>query len=361
MSDSPSPESAPSGSPATVAVMTQHRLDEAALDRLLRDALDGYGGRLELTQFPGGYSNPTYKLRAWMRDGTPRDLVLRKKPAGKLLQSAHQVDREYRVIRALADSGVPVPRTVLFQPDGNPALEQAFFLMDYVPGRVFGDPSLPGLPKADRAAVFDSMGEVMARLHALDHRALGLAEFERPEPFIPRQIERWTKQYRAAQTHEIADMEHLAKWLPANMPKDASVTISHGDYRLGNVIVHPVEPRVVAVLDWELWTIGHPLCDLAFTCMAYHLPELPAGMAGKDWRALGIPTEAEYVAAYCRRTGRERIEDWNFYLVFNLFKLAAIVQGVYKRALDGTAASSQALERGRNVAERAAIAMRLIG
>jgi len=347
--------------PRTVPVDDRHRFDEAALAALLRDTQPDFAGELAVSQFPGGYSNPTYLLRHATRDGAQARLVLRKKPAGKLLASAHQVDREFGILRALAGSGIPVPKAVLAMPDGNPVLGQAFYLMEHVEGRIFTDPAMPGLAPAERAAIFDAMNAVLARLHGLDHRALGLAAFERPEPYVARQIERWTKQYRAAQTGDIPAMERLIEWLPRHVPADTSVTITHGDYKLANLVVHPTEPRIVAVLDWELWAIGHPLCDLGFNALAWHLAEPPAGLAALDWRSLGLMTEADYVAAYCRRTGRARIDDWNFYLAFNLFKLAAILQGVYRRALDGTAASAQSLERGALAAARAEQAWRLVG
>jgi aminoglycoside phosphotransferase (APT) family kinase protein len=346
---------------ATVPVHERHRFDEAALDRLLRERLPDYSGSLEVRQFAGGYSNPTYLLRTSAPDGVDREYVLRKKPAGRLLASAHQVDREYRILKALEDSGLPVPRTVLFMDDGNPVLQQAFYLMDCVDGRIFHDAALPGVAPADRAAIFDAMNATLARLHALDHRALGLQAFERPEPFLARQIERWTRQYRAAQTDEIEAMERLIAWLPAHIPAFQPTTITHGDFRLGNLIIHPSRPEVAAILDWELWTLGHPLCDLAFNCMVYHIPEPPFGLRGADPRSLGLPTEDAYLEAYCRRTGLGAIDDWNFYLVFNLFKLAAIVQGVYRRALDGTGTNDEALKRRRSVRERAQIALGLIG
>lgn len=346
--------------PHTVPVDARHRLDEAALAGLLRDTQPDFAGGLEVTQFPGGYSNPTFLLRYATRDGAPGRLVLRKKPAGRLLPSAHQVDREFAILRALAASDVPVPRAVLAMPDGNPVLGEAFYLMAHVEGRIVTDPSMPGLAPAERAAIFDSMAEVLARLHHLDHRALGLGAWERPEPYVARQIERWTKQYRAAQTADIPAMERLIDWLPRHVPVDASVTITHGDYKLANLVVHPREPRVIAVLDWELWAIGHPLCDLGFNALAWHLAEPPAGLTAFDWRALGIPSEVDHLAAYCARTGRARIDDWPFYLAFNLFKLAAILQGVYRRALDGTAASPQSLARGALAAQRAEQAWRLV-
>ena len=346
--------------PDTVPVDARHRLDEDKLSNLLRETRPDFAGDLEVRQFPGGYSNPTYLLRYRMRDGGPGRLVLRKKPAGRLLASAHQVDREFAILRALAGTDVPVPQAVLAMPDGNPVLGEAFYLMAHVEGRIFTDPAMPGLAPAERAAIFDSMNEVLARLHRLDHRALGLGAWERPEPYVARQIERWTTQYRAAQTADIPAMERLIDWLPRHLPADTAVTITHGDYKLANLVVHPREPRVIAVLDWELWAIGHPLCDLGFNALAWHLAEPPAGLAALDWRSLGIPSESEHLAAYGRRTGRAGIDDWNFYLAFNLFKLAAILQGVYRRALDGTAASPQSLARGALAAQRAEQAWRLV-
>jgi aminoglycoside phosphotransferase (APT) family kinase protein len=346
---------------ATVPVQERHRLDDGALDRLLRETLPDYGGALEVRQFAGGYSNPTYLLRTASRDGPDRECVLRKKPAGRLLASAHQVDREYRILKALESTGLPVPRTVLFMDDGNPVLQQAFYLMDCVDGRIFHDAAMPGVAPADRAAIFDAMNATLARLHGLDHRALGLQAFERPEPYLARQIERWTRQYRAAQTDEIEAMERLIAWLPSHIPDWQPTTITHGDFRLGNLIIHPTRSEVAAILDWELWTLGHPLCDLAFNAMVYHIPEPPFGLQGVDPRSLGLPTEDAYLEAYCRRAGLGAIGDWNFYLVFNLFKLAAIVQGVYRRALEGTGTNDEALKRRRSVRERAEIALGLIG
>jgi len=346
--------------PQTLPLSERDRLDTAALDRLLADTLPDYAGALAVSRFPGGFSNPTYLLQFARAGGATGRLVLRKKPAGVLLPSAHQVDREYGILGALAGSGVPVPAPLLIRPDGNPVLGEAFYLMDHVEGRIFTDPTLPGLAPAERGAVFDAMNAALARLHRLDHRALGLSAFERPGPFLARQVERWTRQYRAAQTGEIAAMERLIAWLPRHLPEDGPLVITHGDYKLANLVIHPREPQVAAVLDWELWTIGHPLCDLAFNCLAWHLAEPPSGLVGHDLAALGIPDEASYVGAYCERVGREPPADWAFYLAFNLFKLAAILQGVYRRALDGTAASPQSLARGALAAQRAELAWQLV-
>lgn len=346
-----------------VAVAARHRLDLARLDGLLRTEIGDYAGALELRQFPGGFSNPTYCLRFGTRSGGRRELVLRKKPPGPLLASAHQVDREYRILTALADSAVPVPRTVLFRPDGNDVLGQAFYLMQAVPGRIFVDPTLPGVSDTDRRAIYDSMNDMLARLHGLDYRSLGLQEFERPDPFIARQIDRWTRQYRAAQTSQLPDMETLIGWLPHHIPPDQSTTITHGDFKLANLVVHPTEPRVVALLDWELWTLGHPLCDLGFNALMFHLDYAPMGLAAQQpahLASLGIPDEIEYRTAYARRTGRAGIEHWNYYVIFNLFKLAAINQGVYKRGLDGSASSDRSLEMGLRAGHCAALGVALL-
>jgi len=302
-------------------------------------------------QFEGGQSNPTYHLH------TPdRDYVLRKKPPGQLLPSAHQVDREYRVMTALRDSAVPVPSTCLLCTDEH-IIGTPFFVMACVEGRVFRQPHLPGVPAADRRAMYDDMVDVLARLHEVDVTAVGLADYGKPGNYYARQIARWGSQYVAAKTGEIAAMDRLMAWLPGHIPPGDETTIAHGDYRVENLIFHPTEPRVVAVVDWELSTLGHPLADLAYNCLTFHLPADALGRtdaAVADWT--GIPTEAEYIETYCRRTGRSGIPDWNFYLAFSMFRLASILQGVYARGLQGNAASTYALQRGaaaREIANRA--------
>jgi aminoglycoside phosphotransferase (APT) family kinase protein len=300
---------------------------------------------MQVLQFEGGQSNPTFHLT----DGAGRMYVMRKKPPGKLLPSAHQVDREYRVIKALYEhSDVPVPRPyALCQDDA--VIGTAFYVMEFIPGRIFADPMMEGISPSDRGKIFDSMNDVLARIHNVDYRKVGLGDYGREGQYIPRQISRWSSQYDLARTEHIEAMEQLKTWLPANLPPGDETRINHGDYRLGNTVVHPTEPRIVAVLDWELSTLGHPLADLAYNCMMYHFGEgygAAQGYAGVDLRTFGIPTEPEYLAAYARRTGRASIEHWNFYLAFSLFRLASIVQGVYKRGLDGNASSTTATKYG---------------
>ena len=320
-----------------VPVREAHRFDEAALARYLAGNLDGFEGPLTIRQFEGGQSNPTYLLE------TPgRDYVLRKKPPGKLLPSAHAVDREHRVISALADSGVPVPETYLYCGDES-IVGTPFFIMQRVAGRVLVDPLLPDFSPAERSAVYDHFVEVLAALHRVDHEAVGLGDFGRPGSYYERQIGRWAKQYRASETEVIEAMDRLIDWLPENLPESDATGIVHGDYRIGNCIVHPSEPRIVAVLDWELSTLGHPLADLGYCCMGYHADLGHTGsFIGVDFEATGIPSEAAFVARYCALTGRREIENWTFYVAFALFRMAAIVQGVYKRGLDGIASSERA-------------------
>jgi aminoglycoside phosphotransferase (APT) family kinase protein len=343
----------------TIEVLPHNRIDEAALDRYLRVHLPGYAGELRVRQFPGGFSNPTYALDALMADGARRDFVMRKRPAGKLLPSAHQVDREFRVIRALQDSDVPVPPTHFLCEDPQ-VLGQAFFVMDHVPGRIFADPAMPGCSPAERQAVYGALIDTLARLHAVDPVEAGLADYGKPSEFLGRFVKRWLRQYRASQTDDLPEMEQLAEWLRANLPPSQPARVMHGDYRLGNLIIHPHEPRVAAVLDWELSTLGDPYCDVAYACLVYHLHEGPIGLEGADYRALGIPGEQEQVRRYCAARGIDEIAHWNFYMAVNLFKLAANAQGAYKRALDGIG-SSAALSRKPHVARRARMACRLAG
>lgn len=322
----------------TTPVRAAHRFDESRLARYLKDRLEGFDGPLSVRQFSGGQSNPTFLL------STPdRRCVLRKKPPGKLLPSAHQVEREYRIMTALARADVPVCRTLLLCEDES-IIGTPFFLMDYVEGRVLRDMLLPEQTREERAAIYDAMNDVLARLHKVDHQALGLADYGKPGNYYARQISRWTKQYELAKTQEIEAMDNLIRWLPANIPTDDETTIVHGDYRLENMIFHPTEPRVLAVLDWELSTLGHPLADLAYNCMTYYFNygATPC-LRGADFEATGIPDEAGYVARYCERTGRDRIEHWDFYLAFSLFRSASIAQGVYKRGLEGNASSESSL------------------
>ncbi len=324
----------------TGEVREQHRFDVGALERFLRERVPGFAGPLAVRQFRGGQSNPTYYLTAG-----GKEYVLRRKPPGKLLPSAHAVDREYRVITALSTTGFPVPRThVLCEDDA--VIGTAFYLMDCVHGRVITDPAVPGLTPRERTAIYDSLGETLARLHTVDWRQLGLADFGRPGNYFARQIHRWTQQYRASETEKIEAMERLIAWLPANLPPGDETTLVHGDFRLGNVIIHPTEPRVAAVLDWELSTLGHPLGDLAYNCLPYRFTREWEGLADKNLADLGLPTEQAYVAAYCRRTGRAGIPEWEWCLAFAMFRLAAIAQGIMGRVVAGTANDPNARERG---------------
>ena len=322
------------GTPNLGEVRAAHRLDEAALDRWLAVNVEGYHGPLSVSQFKGGASNPTYLLSA----GEAR-YVLRKKPPGLLLASAHQVDREYRVMKALGDVGFPVPRMrALCQDDA--VIGTSFYVMDFLAGRIFRDARLPGLEPAERTAIYDELNAVLARLHAIDPVAVGLGDYGRPGNYFERQIGRFIKQYRGAETEVIPAMEALIAQLPGRIPAEGPVTIAHGDYRLENVMFHPTEPRIIAVLDWELSTLGNPLADLAYTCILWHSRSESWGtLDGTDLAALGIPTEEQHVAAYCRRAGRAGIEDFPFYLAFSLFRLASISQGVFKRNLDGIGTS----------------------
>ena len=335
----------------TGAVTQQHAFDLAALERWLTDRLPGFAGPLTVAQFKGGQSNPTFKLV------TPgRSYVMRAKPGplAKLLPSAHAIEREFRVMDALALSGVPVARMHVLCEDES-VIGRAFYLMDFVDGRVLWEQSLPGLQPAERAAVYDEMNRVLAALHNVDVKAVGLQDFGRPGNYFGRQIKRWSQQYQSSVTEPIPEMGKLMDWLPAHLPASAldetQVAIVHGDYRLDNLIFHPQEPRVIAVLDWELSTIGHPLADFSYHCMSWHIqPGVFRGIAGLDLAALGIPSEHDYVRRYCERTGRGSpdalLADWNFYLAYNLFRLAAITQGIAKRVVDGTAASAQARATG---------------
>ena len=322
-------------------VRAAHRFDEAPLERYLRANMAGFEGPLAVQQFGGGQSNPTFLLSAG-----GRKYVMRKKPPGLLLKSAHQVDREYRIMKALAATDVPVPKMHVLCEDES-VVGTAFYVMDFLEGRIFRDPQLPGVAPAERTAIYDSMNDVLARLHKVDFVKIGLGDFGKPGNYFDRQIARWITQYRAAQTDDIPDMERLIEWMPKNIPNDDSVSIAHGDYRLENSIFHPTEPWMIAVLDWELSTIGHPLADLAYNCMGYRVQNpRQGGLVGVDHAATGIPTEQAYVSKYCARVGRDRIDNWPFYLSFSVFRLASIAQGVYKRGLDGNASSATAATFG---------------
>ncbi len=312
---------------------------------------------VEAENFAGGQSNPTFKVTAG-----GQQFVLRRKPPGVLLKSAHAVDREFRVISALRSSDVPVPGAVALCEDDD-VIGSMFYLMEFKEGRVFWDPALPELNNAERSAVYDDMNRVLAALHSVDVETAGLLDYGRPGNYFERQVSRWSKQYRASETENIPAMEALMAWLPENMPEDdGRVALVHGDYRLDNVMFHPTEPRIIAVLDWELSTLGNPIADLAYQVMAWQLPRDAGinGMAGIDRSALGIPSDETYIRSYCERTGRDEIRNWNFYMAFCFFRLAAIVQGVKKRALDGTASSAEAESRGDLVDPLAALGLACI-
>jgi len=327
----------------TKPVEARHRFDVGALETYLRPHLPAFSGPLEVEQFKGGQSNPTYRLTA-----NGKRYALRRKPPGKLLPSAHAVDREFRVISALYKTGFPVARSYVLCEDES-VIGTMFYVMDCVDGRVIWDQSLPGMSTAGRQAIWAELNRVIAELHMTDYKAAGLEGFGKPGNYIQRQIDRWTKQYRASELERIEPMENLIAWLPKNIPPRDETTVVHGDYRLDNTIFHPTEPKILAVLDWELSTLGHPLADFAYHCMSWHIPPGKfRGIAGLDYAALGIPTEREYVEMYCKRTGRDGVaeSDWDFYMAYNLFRIGAILQGIAKRVVDGTAASSHAAETG---------------
>jgi aminoglycoside phosphotransferase (APT) family kinase protein len=323
------------------AVREAHKFDEGKLVDYLAQNVDGYEGPLTISQFEGGQSNPTFLLQ------TPkREYVMRKKPPGVLLPSAHAVEREYRIMSALQDTDVPVARTFCLCEDAD-IIGTPFYIMEKVEGRIFRQPSLPGMDPAERKAIYDAMNDTLAKMHSVDVDAAGLSDFGKQGNYFERQIGRWTKQYRASETDNVDSMEELINWLPANLPNDDTTTICHGDYRLENMIIHPTKPEVVAVLDWELCTLGHPLADLGYNCMTYHfMHPASGGLVDLDYDAVGIPSEEAYIKDYCARTGRDSIENWHFYVAFSFFRLAAIVQGVYKRGLDGNASSDRAKTYG---------------
>ena len=326
-----------------------------ALEAWLGTHVDGYRGPSRLSRFTGGQSNPTFRLSA-----ASGDYVLRRKPLGQVLPSAHAVDREFRVLAAVGAAGIPVPRVHALCSDGSVA-GNMFYVMDMVPGRVFWDPRLPELSAAERTAVFDDMGRVIAAIHALDPVAIGLGDYGRHGDYLSRQISRWTKQYRASETVPIPAMDRLIEWLPANKPSEGETRLVHGDYRLDNVLIHPTEPRIVAVLDWELSTLGDPRADFAYHAMTWRFPpELFRGLAGVDFAALGIPDEAAYLAAYSARTGQDPGAHWTFFLALSMFRIAAILQGIARRAIDGSAANADAADVGAKAAPIARLAWEMV-
>ncbi|CAN5443189.1 phosphotransferase [soil metagenome] len=329
----------------TRPVSERQKFDTAALRKYMTVNVEGFSGEISLEQFKGGQSNPTFKLTA---DG--RSYVLRTKPgpAAKLLASAHAIDREFRVMDALNNAGFPAARQYALCSD-EAIIGREFYVMEFVDGRVLWDQALPGMTPSERTAIYDEMNRVISQLHTIDYAQIGLASYGKPGNYFARQIERWTRQYKASETEKIEAMDALSDWLPKNIPVGDETTIVHGDFRMDNMIFHPTEPRVLAVLDWELSTLGHPFADFSYHCMSWHItPRQFRGIAGLDLAALGIPSQDEYIARYCERTGRSiRKEDFNFYLAYNMFRLAGILQGIMKRYVDGTASSEQALASGK--------------
>lgn len=336
----------------TIAVREAHRIDEAALDRWMTLHVEGYRGPLTVDQFKGGQSNPTYRLR------TPgASYVLRRKPPGELIKGAHAVEREARVMDALAKAGFPVPRVHGLCVDDS-VLGSWFFVMDMIEGRIFWNAGFVEVPAAERAAHMDAMNATLAELHRIDYAAIGLGDYGRVGGYVARQVARWSSQYLGddvAGRHPA--MDRLVEWLPRHLPQADATSITHGDFRADNMIFHPTEPRVLAVLDWELSTLGDPLADFAYHAMMFRMPpDILGGIAGQDLRTAGLPDERAYIEAYCRRTGRSGIENFDFYVAFNMFRFAAILHGIKGRAMRGTAASSEALAMGERFARVADLA-----
>ena len=328
-------------------------LDLTHLDTWIRAHVPPFDEPLKAEKFAGGQSNPTFKLTAG-----DNQYVLRRKPQGTLLASAHAVDREFKVLSALAPTNVPVPTPVALCEDES-VIGSMFYIMEYLEGRIFWDPALSEVNDEDRGAIYDQMNRVMADMHMVDINEVGLGDYGKPGNYFERQIGRWTKQYRAAETETIPEMEKLIDWLPKNMPEDdGRVSLVHGDYRLDNMIFHPTEPRIIAILDWELSTLGHPIADFNYHCISWR--NIPQLADQKFCRENGIPTEEEYRNMYSKHTGKKLDEHWEFYTIFNIFKLAGILQGIMGRVRDGTAASKHAEERGNQVAPLAEAAWDLV-
>jgi aminoglycoside phosphotransferase (APT) family kinase protein len=326
----------------TGPVRAAHAFDVERLQRYFAEHAAEILGSLTVEQFKGGQSNPTYLLRSG-----GKKYVLRRKPPGNLLPSAHAVDREYRIITALRATDVPVPRALCLCEDPS-VIGTPFYVMECVDGRIIWDADLPGMTPEQRGAHYSELNRVIAALHSVDPTAVGLADFGKPGQFVERQIHRWTKQYRASETEKIEAMENLIEWLPNNVPHDTPSSLIHGDYRFDNVIFHPTEPRILAVIDWELATLGDPLADFVYHCMKYRMPGVAvARLSDAEKTALGIPTEMQYRQLYCQRTGRTEIPNFDFYMAFNMFRLAGILQGIVKRALEGNASNANAAESGK--------------
>jgi len=322
-------------------ILPQHRFDEAAVATYLQEHLPGFAGPVSFRQFRGGQSNPTF-----LAETPSKKYVIRKKPPGVLLPSAHMIEREFQAMQALAGTGVPAPNPLLLCTDAS-VMGTPFYVMDFVAGRIFDNPSMPGATPAERTQVYTQMATTLAKLHGVDWRGRGLEKFGKPDGYVRRQIERWGQQYIASKTVEIPGMDKLMAWLPQHLTVVDEAALVHGDYRLGNLIIDGT--RVAAIVDWELATLGHPLSDLAYACMAYHLPpqsEVFQGLAGLDLKALGIPDEQAFVDIYRRETGRGEIPNWPFYMAYSLFRICAICQGVYARGLRGNASDAAAQKYG---------------
>lgn len=319
-----------------------NQIDETLLASFLNETIEGFGDLKEIEKFSGGQSNPTYKVTS-----STGEYVLRAKPPGNLLKSAHQVDREYKVMKALQDTDVPVPKMVKLVDEDDSPINRMFFVMEYLDGRIFWDPALSELPvenNEERSDIYNAMNASLAALHNVNIEEVGLSNFGKPGDYFARQLSRWTQQYHASEVDRIESMHELIDWLEQNLPADDGiVTLVHGDYRLDNMVFDKTQTKVIGILDWELSTIGHPYADLAYQCMQWRLPNAGSfrGLAGVDRKAIGIPTEEEYVAQYCKHRGIETIENWPFYVAFSFFRLAAILQGVYKRSLDGNASNPE--------------------
>ena len=343
----------------TREIAEEHKFPLENLSSWLNSNLIGYNDKqtIDIKQFKGGQSNPTFLLTQ-----PGKQFVMRRKPPGVLLPSAHAIDREYKVIQALHKVGFPVAEPLGYCSDTS-VIGSEFYLMDYVQGRLFWDPTLPEVNNTDRAALYEEMNRVIALMHSLNPSEIGLGDYGKPGAYVSRQVERWTKQYRASETEVIPAMDNLIAWLPQNIPSADDTRLVHGDFRLDNMIFHPTKPEVLAVLDWELSTLGHPLADFAYHVMVWRLaPGLFRGLAGADLNSLSIPNETEYVRMYCNRLGIPEIpkKDWEFYIVFNMFRLAGILQGVLARALQGNASSDQAMAAGKRARPLAELAWRQV-
>ena len=332
--------------------MSAQDLDLARLEPWLREQIPSLDAALSVEKFAGGQSNPTFKLSAG-----DTHYVLRRKPPGELLASAHAVDREFRVLDALRDTDVPVPNAIALCTDDS-VIGSMFYVMEHLEGRIFWDQAVPEVNNEERTAIYDEMNRVLAALHRVNVDTVGLTDYGKPGNYYARQIGRWTKQYRASETEAVAEMEALIDWLPNHIPEgDETVALVHGDYRLDNMIFHPREPRIIGILDWELSTLGDPLADLAYQLMAWRFPREGgiSGLEGLDRSSLGLPSDEDYIAAYCHRTGRDGIDNWPFYMAFCFFRIAAILQGIKKRAQIGTASSAEADSRAIMVGPLAAL------